>query len=89
MPSSPPTADLPVCEAPQLSPSLKDGDGQVPVRQRRSQPRSLHCAPPKGAEGSVHVNAPRDWGYCGPGDPGSTVVVSPFEPTLAATLRHQ
>ena len=28
------------------------------------------------------------WSYCGLGDPGSTVHVSPFEPRLAAALRH-
>ena len=27
-------------------------------------------------------------GFCGKGDAGSTVVTSPFEPTLAAALRH-
>ena len=27
--------------------------------------------------------------YCGKGDPGSTVVVSPFEPTLTAVLRQR
>ena len=158
MPSSPPTADLPVCEAPQLSPSVKElspptGLNPIAIRLtnvgdpctlrgypslifvsahmkrinfrvtqtadqvvRGDPPRRLtlrhggsawlamdkyRCEGgdrshvrfsvlhPKGAEGSVHVNASRDWGYCGPGDPGSTVVVSPFEPTLAATLRHQ
>jgi hypothetical protein len=26
--------------------------------------------------------------YCGKGDPGSTLAVSPFEPTLRATLAH-
>jgi hypothetical protein len=26
--------------------------------------------------------------YCGAGDPGSTMTVSPFEPTLLAALRH-
>jgi hypothetical protein len=26
--------------------------------------------------------------YCGRGDPGSTLAVSPFEPTLRATLKH-
>jgi len=29
------------------------------------------------------------WAYCGPGDPGSTVAVSPFEPRLAASLSHK
>ncbi|HSD02949.1 MAG TPA: DUF4232 domain-containing protein [Gaiellales bacterium] len=28
------------------------------------------------------------WSYCGPGDPGSTVHVSPFEPRLPAALRQ-
>jgi len=28
------------------------------------------------------------WSYCGPGDPGSTVHVSPFEPRLLAALRQ-
>jgi hypothetical protein len=28
------------------------------------------------------------WAYCGPGDPGSTVHISPFEPRLRAALRH-
>jgi Protein of unknown function (DUF4232) len=29
-----------------------------------------------------------DLGYCGRGDPGSSVAVSPFEPTANATLRQ-
>jgi Domain of unknown function (DUF4232) len=29
----------------------------------------------------------RDLGWCGPGDPGSTLAVSPFEPTFGATFR--
>jgi uncharacterized protein DUF4232 len=28
------------------------------------------------------------WAYCGPGDPGSTVHVSPFEPRLLGALRQ-
>jgi len=28
------------------------------------------------------------WAYCGPGDPGSTVHISPFEPRLLAALRQ-
>jgi hypothetical protein len=42
---------------------------------------------PSGATGGVTIDGPRQWAYCGPGDPGSAVVVSPFEPTLGATLR--
>jgi hypothetical protein len=31
---------------------------------------------------------PRGWiAYCGPGDPGSGVNVSPFEPSLALAMR--
>jgi uncharacterized protein DUF4232 len=158
IPSSPPTASLPVCQAPELSPSVKElspptGLNPIAIRLtnvgdpctlrgypslifvsthmkrmnfhithtadqvvRGDPPRRLtlqhggsvwlamdkyRCDSgdlshvrftaihPQGTEGSVPVNAPRGWGYCGPGDPGSTVVVSPFEPTLAATLRHQ
>ncbi len=37
---------------------------------------------------SVGIPAWVHIGYCGNGDPGSTVTVSPFEPTLAAALRH-
>ncbi len=158
IPSSPPTASLPVCQAPELSPSVKalsppTGLNPTAVRLtnvgdpctlrgypslifvsthmkrmnfhithtadqvvRGDPPRRLtlrhggsawlamdkyRCDSgdlshvrftaihPQGAERSAPVNAPGGWGYCGPGDPGSTVVVSPFEPTLAATLRHQ
>ena len=40
--------------------------------------------------GAVGAVAARDsgWAYCGSGDPGSTVHVSPFEPRLLAALRQ-
>jgi len=39
--------------------------------------------------GVVGTLPPRaSWGYCGPGDPGSTVHVSPFEPRLLGALRQ-
>jgi Protein of unknown function (DUF4232) len=42
---------------------------------------------PKTGRGSVAI--PRGWiQYCGKGDPGSNVSVSPFEPTLRAPLRR-
>jgi hypothetical protein len=42
---------------------------------------------PESARGSLAL--PRGWiAYCGRGDPGSTVSVSPFVPTLRAALRH-
>lgn len=39
-----------------------------------------------GVVGTVPPRA--SWGYCGPGDPGSTVHVSPFEPRLLGALRQ-
>jgi hypothetical protein len=39
-----------------------------------------------GSARTVRLTAAR-LDYCGKGDPGSTVAVSPFEPTLRATLR--
>ena len=41
--------------------------------------------------GPVGAVAPRSagWAFCGPGDPGSTVHVSPFEPRLLDALRQQ
>lgn len=37
-----------------------------------------------GSSATVTISLP----YCGRGDPGSIVHVSPYEPTLRATLRH-
>jgi len=34
------------------------------------------------------VGRDADLGYCGAGDPGSVVHVSPFEPTASSTLAH-
>lgn len=43
-----------------------------------------------GATGTATLttSASDDWGYCGENDPGSTIHVSPFEPTLDRTLAH-
>jgi Protein of unknown function (DUF4232) len=41
--------------------------------------------------GSLAVSlarTPRELAWCGHGDPGSVVDVTPFEPTMAATRRH-
>lgn len=54
----------------------------------------------KGSAQALQLNLPEDssalavtlvdssLGYCGPGDPGTTVSISPFEPTLSETLAH-
>jgi hypothetical protein len=34
------------------------------------------------------VKPAASWSYCGPGDPGSTMHVSPFEPRFQAALRQ-
>jgi hypothetical protein len=41
-----------------------------------------------GAATTLSLSRSDGLGYCGPGDPGSTVHVSPYEPTQNATLRH-
>jgi hypothetical protein len=43
-----------------------------------------------GGSGTAMLSGPAsdDWGYCGAGDPGSTIDVSPFEPTLARAFSH-
>jgi hypothetical protein len=43
-----------------------------------------------GGIGTAMLSAPAsaDWGYCGANDPGSTIDVSPFEPTLARAFLH-
>jgi glucose/arabinose dehydrogenase len=47
------------------------------------------AAPDDAPSPSLRVDiAPHDFGYCGPGDPGSTVDVSPVEPSVSETLRH-
>jgi uncharacterized protein DUF4232 len=43
--------------------------------------------PGAGRVGAMHVDD-AGWAYCGSGDPGSTVHVSPFEPRLLAALRQ-
>ena len=44
---------------------------------------------PPGQAGTVGVSIPADldFAYCGPGDPGSTVYVSPVEATFIATVQ--
>jgi Protein of unknown function (DUF4232) len=45
------------------------------------------AAHPRGGTASLRITDPyRMPNYCGPGDPGSTLTVSPFEPTLRAAL---
>jgi hypothetical protein len=57
------------------------------VRAARILRLGLPGASPAG-RASIAIR-PRGWiQYCGKGDPGSTVSVSPFEPTLRAALRH-
>jgi Protein of unknown function (DUF4232) len=57
------------------------------VRAARILRLRLPGASPAG-RASIAIR-PRGWiQYCGKGDPGSTVSVSPFEPTLRAALRH-
>jgi hypothetical protein len=46
-----------------------------------------------GASGPLSIRLPNSTGaqtlaYCGPGDPGSTIDVSPFEATITETLSH-
>jgi Protein of unknown function (DUF4232) len=56
----------------------------------RSFPRRLELGIRGGAAiGELEVRIPAwpDIAYCGRGDPGSTISVSPFEPTLAAARR--
>jgi hypothetical protein len=44
-----------------------------------------------GESGTATLSSPAtyDWGYCGANDPGSTIHVSPFEPTLDQALAHR
>ena len=47
---------------------------------------TLGLIPPDGTSTlTVTIAGLRDFSYCGPGDPGSTVDISPVEPTAAAT----
>jgi len=43
-----------------------------------------------GGVGTATLSSPasHDWSYCGANDPGSTIHVSPFEPTLDRALAH-
>ena len=55
----------------------------------RRQVRTLRVALP-GGSGTATLSFPghHDWSYCGAGDPGSTIHVSPFEAALVAALTH-
>jgi hypothetical protein len=52
----------------------------------RDTATTLGLIPPGGTTSlTLSLTGLRDFSYCGPGDPGSTVDISPVEPTAAAT----
>jgi Protein of unknown function (DUF4232) len=52
----------------------------------RDTATTLGLVPPGGTTSlTLSITGLRDFSYCGPGDPGSTVDISPVEPTAAAT----
>ncbi|MEA3018996.1 MAG: hypothetical protein QOI47_520 [Actinomycetota bacterium] len=54
----------------------------------RAVARVIELTPPKAtARLTLRLGDYRDSGYCGPGDPGSFVSISPVEPTELATYR--
>ncbi len=48
---------------------------------------TLRLIPPDDTT-SMTLSVQSDLGYCGPGDPGSTLEISPVEPTASATMAH-
>jgi hypothetical protein len=50
---------------------------------------TLRLIPPDDTESmTVNVQGLMDLSFCGPGDPGSTLEISPVEPTASATTSH-
>jgi hypothetical protein len=59
-------------------------------RGDRRKPRTVRLAfgRESGAPLTLALRDGDDLAYCGPGDPGSILTVSPFEPSLRAATRH-